>query len=562
MSSANPSPFSPSSPVAARAGAPSAMEEEEYEEWSFVSTPVKPNAAVGDSPLAPNAPARPPSAASSTSKRLKLGTESPKLDLSDQMEAAAPAVPKLDVKLQLECAVPVRQEIKMKVLVSAMPPPLTDPSVNTKFSDVVFVIDASVSARQNGCMEASKSFLAKFLADSVGLKRRVRMILFGTHIQDLKIGGVELCEVTEETLPTLLAKVNAMKAWHPGTDIGTPVLEAISIIKRSRTADAASGIESPAIAHVLTLTDGACHSCDYSDPEVLIREVRETGAPEKGIQTHYIGFSNDVNGSYMKNVSDSGNLGVFHAAPNIGDLPTAFETVLNFLGCEHTFTFEATTFAGGVEDKTVFRLGALRNERTKLIDIDVFSDDCGEHPVISIQMLQGNQPIGQRVVASLVFEDGNPLRHENAKVLEAMKALKINEKVQHIFASCGSTEHDMRLASYQISKLAEEVEDKDGTITRGLTNMAACAYRSCSAPSNFGAQVASQQAHGLSLLQEERDEEKGGLGSSPRPPPLCREYDARFTLGEPVNELDEIEDDEDLPVYRGTSALRTAFTVA
>lgn len=450
---------------------------------------------------APKAPERPPRRLCEP-KRLKTGEKPPFLELFPP-----PEVPTLSAKLQLDCAVPVGESFTTNALVTATPPPPTGPDAGApiKYQDVVFCNDASESALGNGCMASAKEVLASFVNSEPppGVVRRIRMISFGTHVVDHRVGKLQLAEINAETRPMLLEKIHSMSAWMGGTNIGDPVLFAIHAIKSSRIEDAANGIKSPELAHVITLTDGACHSCKYASPDVLTREVRETGAPAKGIQTHYIGFGSEIHGDYMKKATDSGNLGVFHAAPGASGksgLATAFEVVLGFLGCDYTFTFEATQFPYGKEEKKVVALGALRGERTHLCPFDVRCNASGEFPVLALQMLQDGKPIGQRVVASLVFENGQPPQRENADVLEAMKKLEVHEKVQQVLQSASTNEE----ASLQLRSIAA-----DGGLSAEMQDeveeMAGVCYRSASGPQVFGAQVASQQAHGYSALEEEEE---------------------------------------------------------
>lgn len=475
----------------------------------MVTTPVKIEAtgAAGKSPIAPNAPERPPSALSE-SKRLKTGKESPVLDLSDKMEDAAPKVPTISAKLQLDCEVPVGESFTIKALLTATPPPMgPEAGAEVKYQDVVFCNDASDSARGNGCMAGAKEVLTSFVNSEPppGVVRRVRLICFGTHIEDHRVGPLQLTAINDETRPLLLREIQSMRAYHGGTNIGDPVLFAINAIKKSRIEDATKGIKSPELAHVITLTDGACHSCKYDNPDVLTREVRETGAPQKGIQTHYVGFGSEIHGDYMKKATDSGKLGVFHAAPGTSGksgLSTAFEVVLGFLGCAHTFTFEATQFPYGKEEKTVVALGALQREREHLYCVDVRRNAAGEFPVLALQMLQDGKPIGQRFVASLVFQNGQPPQHENADVVEAMKKLEVHEKVQQVLQSASTNEE----ASQQLRSIAAN-SGLSVEMQAEVEEVAGACYRSLSAPKVFGAQVASQQAHGYSAPEEEEEDE-------------------------------------------------------
>lgn len=490
----------------------------------MVVTPVKSETGADDvSPVAPDAPERPPSAIG-TSKRLKTGN-SPVLELFPD-----PPAPTVQVTLQKNCALPVGESLTIKALLTATPPPPSAPDANAEatFHDVFFCVDASDSARANGCMASAKEVLAKFVNSEPppGVVRRVGMIGFGTHIEDYRTGDLSLMAINSETRPVLLEGIANMRAYHGGTNIGEPVLFAINAIKKSREEDTANDIKSPAVAHVITLTDGACHSCKYANPDVLTREVRETGAPEKGIQTHYIGFGEDIHGDYMKKASDSGKLGVFHAAPGASGksgLATAFEVVLGFLGCDHTFTFEATQFPYGKEEKTVHMLGALRSERTHLLDVDVRRNATGEFPVLALQMLQNGKPIGERVVASLVFENGQPPQHENADVLEAMKKLEIDKKVQQVLQSA-STNHE---ASQQLRSIAAD-SGLSSEIQGDVEEIAGACFRSLSAPQVFGAQMASQQAHGYSAPEEEEEEEEEG-NEYPAP-----QWNATLSSGEPL----------------------------
>jgi hypothetical protein len=529
------------------------------EGWDLVFTPIKPSGGnSSSSPLAPpGAPERPPSALCE-SKRLKTGKHSPVLDLSDKMEDAAPKVPTISAKLQLDCAVPVGESFTVKALLTATPPLPAAPETGAevKYQDVVFCNDASDSARANGCMEGAKEVLASFVNSEPppGVVRRVRMLCFGTHIEDHHVGPLQLTEINADTRPLLLREIQSMRAYMGGTNIGDPVLFAIRAIKLSRQCDAANGIKSPEMAHVITLTDGMCHSCKYANPDVLTREVRETGAPEKGIQTHYIGFGDDIHGDYMKKASDSGKLGVFHAASGVSGksgLSTAFEVVLGFLGCDHTFTFEATTFPYGKEEKTVHTLGALRAERTHLIDVDVRRNASGEFPVLALQMLQGGKPIGERVVASLVFVNGHPPQHENAEVVKAMEKLKVQEQVQQVLQSSSTNEEASQQLRYIAAggglsaEMQEEVEEVAG----------AC-YRSASAPKVFGAQMASQQAHGYGAPDEE--EEDDGEDHVPEWNPAnarAAALQVEAAAAPADDDEDEIDDCDDAPVFRNLAGV-------
>ena len=248
--------------------------------------------------------------------------------------AAAPLVPTLNVKLQYD-SVPLGKETKMKALITATPPVMEKP----KEAWVVICLDESYSM-DGQPMNLLRNFMQDLFKRGVpGVNLHVRILMYGTDVVDKKIGDKELTELNDDTRDNFLALAAEMKAKQGSTNISSPVLDAIQILKRHRANESREDPEAytPPTSHIVLLTDGQANQGITNGGE-LCSEVRKQIEGEP-IFCHYIGLGGNVNEKYLTQATDVGKTGVYEAAPDGSKLSTAFEVIFG-LALETRFCFD------------------------------------------------------------------------------------------------------------------------------------------------------------------------------------------------------------------------------
>lgn len=464
------------------------------EEGFELVTPVKPAAglegAAEPSPMAPGAPARPSSRASRRST-------SP----MDALLAAAPKVPELTVQLQYD-RVPMNRSIKMKALVTAKPPP---PAPGTKKKvAVVLALDASMSM-QGASMDLLKECCAKLFSNPpANVAMYLRVVLFGTHLDDKKVGSDEMVLLDAQSAPEFLKIAESMKADQAGTNIGDAVLMGVdTIFKFRRLQELSDDDGNPLVGHVICLTDGAANH-GITSGDMLASQVRGKDAPEMNIFTHYIGLGASVKADFMEGATAKGEHGVLSLAPTGTQLMHAFEEIFGLaLDCSYSLNVRLVDQAGGnVINEDDVEAGMLTKERSVLIDVSFnASDSAGPKSVGSVQMLNFGELVGLAVPLAVEYAAQDAYGDENPAVKAFMAKEKVQTRVADIMRNAGTAEN----ASQQVDAYLNEVEEDDDApdtntmrSLRGVSmELAQPLYRGLGAAGGglVAARFASQAAH-------------------------------------------------------------------
>ena len=376
------------------------------------------------------------------------------------MSFEAAAEPTIDIVTQW-AGIPTGAPFKMKALVKCTPPVGEKPNV----ADVVMILDESLSMGTRADPNSAAALLGKFCEDLFthgvpGVELNLRVLLFGSHVVDKKIGSTDLVTLNEHSRDAFLAIAREITGRQGGTAIGEPILKAIDILDSHRgqmkncveTGTAMANELAPS-QHIVVLTDGGANCGSYIDGRTLHDDIKEA-VGNRNIFCHFIGVGPSINPGFITAVTDKGKVGVFSSAPEGKDIANSYEEIFGFaLETRTSLNLKIIDDEG----ERIERFGMLMKERSILLDVTApKNDSTGSYTWLRVCLVNQDGEEGTPFTVANEWLDRVGPQGEAVLVKDAMEKEEVDRKMVEIQATSRNIEHaSQRMREYTDTMTSE-----------------------------------------------------------------------------------------------------------